>query len=362
MCDLLLQKFKVPSAKKGTLRAYERVWQEFSDYCKRHNRVREALEESDVANFIADRYGKGASGSKIDATITALDMTKKFLGGSHRSLAEAPVIKDLRRMAKKRRPPPKSTKPSSYFDPAVIYQTIANNPRDSNLKSCDLRQKVEMLMVLDAAARGSDLHKISSSHMEWKEDSVVVNAFWTKESRSPSWTPFQFKCTCNILSNACTFCSLREYKSRPRIVERRRKSAQITLSTTNEVLLGKPFLLSHRGKAAGISVETIRTDLQCLMTAAKIDSRWTPHDLRGAVASKLWNLQAGEKRILSFGRWSSRTTFLKHYFKPAFYKEADRQNAKKPIRHLNRLIVHKVDEDTFQKINEQIEGEDDLIV
>ena len=322
--------------------------------------MREALEERDVANFIADKFGEGASGSKIDATITALDMTKKFQAGSHRPLAEAPVIRDLRRMAKKRRPPPKSTKPSSYFDPAVIYQTISRNPTDNNLKSCDLRQKVEMLMVLDAAARGSDLHKISLAHMEWKEDSVVVNAFWTKEAKTPSWTPFLFKCTCSILINACTFCSLREYKSRQRIVERRRKSAQITLTTGNGVLHCKPFLLSHRGKAAGISIETIRSDLQCLMTAAKLDARWTPHDLRGAVASKLWNLQAGEKRILSFGRWSSRTTFMKHYFKPAFYKEAGKRNAKKPIRLLNRLLVHKIDEETFQRINEQIEGEEIL--
>ena len=69
---------------------------------------------------------------------------------------------------------------------------------------------------------------------------------------------------------------------------------------------------------------------------------------------------SSEKRILSFGRWSSRTTFMKHYFKPAFYKEAGKRNAKKPIRLLNRLLVHKIDEDTFQRINEQIEGEEIL--
>ena len=51
---------------------------------------------------------------------------------------------------------------------------------------------------------------------------------------------------------------------------------------------------------------------------------------------------------------------MKHYFKPAFYKEAGKRNAKKPIRLLNRLLVHKIDEDTFQRINEQIEGEEIL--
>ena len=195
-------------------------------------------------------------------------------------------------------------KPSSYFDPAVIYQTISRNPTDNNLKSCDLRQKVEMLMVLDAAARGSDLHKISLAHMEWKEDSVVVNAFWTKEAKTASWTPFQFKCTCAILSNACTFCSLREYKSRQRIVERRRNHS-------NE-LKWRPSLQTisslSRGKAAGISIETIRSDLQCLMTSAKLDARWTPHDLRGAVASKLWNFKQvkRESSLLEDGLPSTR--------------------------------------------------------
>ena len=362
VCELLVKKFKVPSATKGTLRAYQDVWTEFSSYCRRNGRRREDLEETDVANFIAERYSSGgASGSKISATITALDMTKKFLMGAHRPLAEAPVIRDLRKMAKRRRPPPKDKKPRSYFDPALIYRFIASNPTDRCLRSSDLRQKVEMLMVLDAAARGSDLFRTSATHMEWKTDSVVVYANWTKEEKNPGWTPLTFTCTCEALKNACTVCSMREYKSRPKIAERRRKAQQITFESENGPVRGKPFLLSHRGKAARISIETIRKDLQHLMTAAKLDSRWTPHDLRGAVASKLYNLQAGEERVLSFGRWKSKHTFLKHYFKQAFYKEAGDHNARKPLRLLSRMLVHKIDEQTFQQINERIEGEENYL-
>jgi len=73
---------KVPSAERGTLRAYQDVWTEFSTYCKANEKKRERVEEQDVANFIADKFKKGASGSRIGAMITALDMTKKFLVGS----------------------------------------------------------------------------------------------------------------------------------------------------------------------------------------------------------------------------------------------------------------------------------------
>ena len=107
---MMLAKFKTPSANKGTLRSYQNVWQSFGAFCSRQGKRKDDLNTQDVANFIAERYQKGDSGSKIDATITALDRTKRFLIGSESPLGSDPIIQELRASAKKSRPPPRNLK------------------------------------------------------------------------------------------------------------------------------------------------------------------------------------------------------------------------------------------------------------
>jgi hypothetical protein len=42
--DIMLSKFKVPSSKKGTLRAYQLVWNSFGTYCKKKGRNKEEVD------------------------------------------------------------------------------------------------------------------------------------------------------------------------------------------------------------------------------------------------------------------------------------------------------------------------------
>ena len=210
-------------------------------------------------------------------------------------------------------------------------------------------------MVLDAAARGSDLIHIICNAISWHQRSVSVHAFWTKEAKEASWTPFSFHCSCSALKNACTFCAMKAYNSRTKVAQRRTKSKPIEVKTDDGVKKGKPFFLSHRGPPAALSLETLRKDLSRWMKEAKLDERWTPHDLRGAVASKLMNLHAGEDRVLQMGRWKSKATFTKHYYKPAFYAEAKTSNAKIPLRFLLRQRVKHIEEQEWQEITERVD-------
>jgi hypothetical protein len=114
----------------------------------------------------------------------------------------------------------------------------------------------------------------------------------------------------------------------------------------------KPFLVSHRGAATSLSIESLRKDLTEVMRQANIEEIWTPHDIRGAVASKLINLQAGDARVLQLGRWKSRRTLDLHYFKQAFYAEADPNNVKKPLRELLRMKVTQIDRAAYEEKQE----------
>ena len=353
----MLAKFKTPTASKGTLRTYQNVWKSYASFCRKEGRRKEDVDTKDVANYLAERYNKGDSGSKINATITALDRTRRFLVGPERSLAEDPVIQELRQTAKKTRPPPKNLKPKTFFDPARIYQHISQLGADRGLKTDLLRKKVETLMVLDAAARGVDLLHTCCKFMKWQSNVVTVYAHWTKEAREASWTPFFFRCSCPALVNACTFCAMRSYNLRPKTAQRRAKARAIEVKTNEGIKRGKPFLVSTRGTPAALSLESIRKDITEIMREAGVEAPWTPHDLRGAVASKLMNLQAGEERVLQLGRWKSRNTFNKHYYKRAFYAEAKASNSNVPLRYLLRKKVTQVEEMDFEEITEKLPRE-----
>ena len=356
--NLLVSKFKVPSETRGTLHTYQTTWEKFTAYCESRSLDRDAMEVTSIANFIAMEYKQGALGSKVDAHITALDMTRRFLLEESTPLGQLQIFKDLRKAAKTRRPPPRNAKPPTYFDPARIYLHISMQGKTKILKSADLRQKVEMLMVLDAAARGSDLHKVCDELITWEGKEVTVQAFWTKEEKVARLTPFTFRCSCEVMVNACTACTIREYQNRPRVKKRRKEAKGFKISAT-DTRLYKPFLVSHRGKAASISICTIRKDLQMMMTRAGIDPVWTPHDLRGAVASKLINLQAGEERVIQLGRWKSKKTMEKHYFRKTFYIQASRKNEKVALWQLLRETVNKVDEKTLRRIEEELPSEEE---
>ena len=105
-------------------------------------------------------------------------------------------------------------------------------------------------------------------------------------------------------------------------------------------------------------METFRKDLTAMMKKSGINAPWTPHDLRGAVASKLMNMQAGDQRVLQLGRWKSRKTFDNHYFKRTFYKEAKPSNSNTPLCVLLRKKVTPIEEQDLSEITDEIQEDE----
>ena len=105
MWELILQGYKHPSDKKGTLRQYEKVWSGFVGFCGKDTKRALSFEAKDVANFASKMFDDGATGSAVNAAITALDETRGVVDPSLPPLGQMQFIKKLRRAAKKRRPP-----------------------------------------------------------------------------------------------------------------------------------------------------------------------------------------------------------------------------------------------------------------
>ena len=65
-----------PSNKKGTLRQCEKVWVDFVGFCEKYTKRAMSFEAKDVANFATKMFENGATGSAVNAAITALDETR----------------------------------------------------------------------------------------------------------------------------------------------------------------------------------------------------------------------------------------------------------------------------------------------
>ena len=375
---LILQGYKHPSDKKGTLRQYEKVWDNFVSFCERDTKRALSFEAKDVANFASKMFDDGATGTAVNAAITALDETRSVVDPSLPPLGEIQVIKKLRKAAKKRRPPKrKSTLPSSYFDPILIFKHLSRLGKDIKFSLDKMRTKVAALLLLDGGLRGNELCKIFIENLKLEGRKAEVKIPWTKEEEKIKWTFVTFHCSCVGSAqikeekkdekadelwdydldfsdfemagpmwrlHACSFCTLKEYLKHPRVIKRRSNCPKETYESPEGKREGSPLLLTHKGPAKGIALQSLRKELKAVMKEAKVNHLWNVHDCRGACVSKLFNLGCSKRRCREYGRWTNSKTLDEHYIKLTSYREHALTNELVPTWELLRLKVTEVNE------------------
>lgn len=368
---MVIKSYKKPTDYQGTLRAYQDTWSKFLAFCE--GSVERALEfrRTDIANWLSRSFNEqGASGSAVNAAITALDMTRAVVAPNSLPLSQDPVIKALRKSAKIHRPPPRGQLPPSYFDPYILFRHLASFcVKASKSRLHDLRAKVATLLLLDGALRGNELRKIFVENITFMDKKAQIKIPWTKEAKRKEWSFLTFHCSCAsrgfdpqldvddaargqcLLESdtpvwrpfACTFCSLKTYVTAPIVAKRRRKVPK-QWYTCEGKKQGSPLLITHKGKASLLSLASIRKEVTKRMREAGINQIWNVHSLRGAAVSKLWNLGVSLERCLKFGRWSNKETLEKYYLKTTSYKEKTTRNDSLPVWELLRLKTTIIDD------------------
>ena len=374
--ELILQGYKHPSDKKGTLRQYEKVWAGFVGFCGKDTKRALSFEAKDVANFASKMFDDGATGSAVNAAITALDETRGVVDPSLPPLGQMQLIKKLRRAAKKRRPPKrKSLQPNTYFDPLLIYRHLSRLGKDIKFSLDKLRTKVATLLLLDGGLRGNELCKVFVENIKLEDRKADIKLPWTKEEKEMKWTLLSIHCSCvgqaqfkeekkededNLdvrgdhsdfemagplwRISSCSFCSLKDYLKHPRVKKRREKCPRESYEAVEGKREGSPLLLTHKGPAKGIALTTLRKEIKNVMLDANVDPFWHVHDCRGACVSKLFNLGCSKRRCREFGRWSNSKTLDDHYLKVAHYRERAHENNHVPTWELLRMKVTEVNE------------------
>ena len=319
--NLIVGRYKNQSDKRSTLFGHQKVWGEFVRFCGNSARALD-FRVTDIANFLSDLFNKGARGTRISAAISTLELTRGFFIPNGTRLAENPIIESLRRSAKVQRPPLKDLKSDQYYDPYLILRSVSKR-RNKSLSCVDLRAKAVTLVCIDGAMRVNELAKMYLENFTFELKEVTVRVCFTKEKQQNAWTGFRFFCSCvsglkpelSWRQEACTYCTLKAYAERKRVVARREKVVKCSYTAPEGDKLGTPFFVTHKNKAKGLSVNSIRSDVLKVMAGAGLEDSWNPHSLRGAVTSKLFNLGIDEKRVLQFGRWSNVKTFRENCYR-----------------------------------------------
>ena len=124
-------------------------------------------------------------------------MTRAYLHPSLPPLAQDEIIKSLRKAAKKSRPSVADGRPSSFYDPYLIYKHLAEGKPDKKLSCRGLRDKAAVLLLMDAALRVDDLTRFFVENMQITDKRLEIRASCTKELKQLGWCTITVFCSCS---------------------------------------------------------------------------------------------------------------------------------------------------------------------
>ena len=235
------------------------------------------------------------------------------------TLSENPLVSGFRKGIKKKKPPV-SLKPATYYSLFTIFQHLRTLSADDTKCSLSvLRNKLITLLTIDGMARSADIESITRDTIQFTDSQVHFTFYNTKESKELCEIPSSIGCY-NEDKLICTVTVMKAYVSRTENL----RTTSIPHIVNGKSVMRTPLLLSDmkdtRGYYYGLGHERIAKVNLLTLRACGI-TIFTAHSLRGASASKVVNLGGPLPLVLSRARWAGESTFRKHYWKPKAYKE-----------------------------------------
>ena len=369
--ELFVQKYKWPSDDRGTLKTYQDVWSKFVTFCQNDPEQALQFKREDVTNFAARLFTEGASGDAVSAAITALDSTRAVFLPLVPPLSQDTLIASIRKSAKIHRAAPRIALPPTFYDPFVIFRSLARICKHGEKSKLHLlRAKVETLLLLDGGMRGNELVKIFTENIKLYPKKAEVKIPWLKEKKRKEWSIVNIYCSCvakkldKVNSGleakdlddvaetdtplwrrfACALCFFRAYLLHPTVVKRRRNCSPVRYECLEGKRWGTPYLVTHKSKAKAIALVSIRKEIAGRLRKAGLDPVWSVHSIRGAGVSKLYNLGVCIDRCMEYGRWSNKETIEKHYLKRTSYPQFAILNNSLPLWEVLRIETTLVNE------------------
>ena len=109
--------------------------------------------------------------------------TKYLSPLGHPTLSENPLVSGFRKGIKKKKPPV-SLKPATYYSLFTIFQHLRTLSADDTKCSLSvLRNKLITLLTIDGMARSADIESITRDTIQFTDSQVHFTFYNTKESK-----------------------------------------------------------------------------------------------------------------------------------------------------------------------------------
>jgi hypothetical protein len=320
------------SNKHGYNRAHDAPFERFQTFfqeTKPHTLFApENILPGDLVAFLQQVHDSGASFASIKDASASISMACREATDGEVALGDKESVKRFLKSVRIHEPagPRKQCVPSYHDVTALIQEAWAFGPNEC-LCEGNLKEKLIILLMVDSAARPSDIHRLfrttqgRNSQIRFEGNDMFIRYFWSKEvdpgsSRSNStniyfskWVKIHGtvpKCTDTVE----TMTNFLQRTSDPDLYA--------TVFIPELQISSQPLVYARwqHGRLQQASVDHISNIVKRAIRDKKMGRMMTAH-IRGASVSKIVQLVPElTEQALALGRWTTPHTFRNHYQAP----------------------------------------------
>jgi hypothetical protein len=320
------------SNKHGYNRAHDAPFERFQTFfqeTKPHTSFApENIMPGDLVSFLQQMHQSGASFASLKDASASISMACREATDGDIALGDKENVKLFLKSVRIYEPAgPCKQRVPSYHDVTALFQEAWDFGPNECLCDGNLKKKLIILLMVDSAARPSDIHRLfrttqgRNSQIRFEGDDMFIRYFWSKEvdpgsSRSNStniyfskWVKIQGtvpKCTDTVE----TMKAFLRRTSDPELYA--------TVFIPELQIASQPLVYAQwqQGRLQQASVDHISNIVKRAIRDKKMGRMMTAH-IRGASVSKIVQLVPDlTDQALALGRWTTPHTFRNHYQAP----------------------------------------------
>ena len=287
-----------------------------------------AILPGDLVAFLQQMDSAGSSFASIKDASASISMACREATDGEVALGDKESVKRFLKSLRIHAPvgPRKQLVPN-YHDVAALYQEAWDFGPNEALCEGHLKEKLIILLMVDTAARPSDIHRLfrtltgRNAQIRFEGKDLFIRYFWSKEvdpgsSRSNS-TNIYFSKWVKIHG---TMPRITDTVETMRTFLQRTSDPELyaTVHIPELQISAQPLIYARleRGKLQHSSVDHISNIMRRAINDRHLGQMMTAH-IRGASVSKIVQLAPElTEQALALGRWTTPHTFRNHYQAP----------------------------------------------
>jgi hypothetical protein len=319
-------------AKNGYNQAHDAHFKRFREDFLTHRPVSSfnptGIQPGDLVGFLRRQHEQGAAHPSLkDASASVSTACAQASDGLTQLGSQASVVSYLK-YVKQSEAPDRRERMTTYPDVARIIQIAWEFGPNGNISLEQLKRKLVILLMVDTAARPSDLWRLYATtegkyrQIEFIGDSDVrIRYFWPKEvdpfssrtNATNTWFSQWVVIKGTAPASTDTVACLREFLQRSADPE---QYAAVYLAQLGDSVQPLIYAKTVGGVRQRCSVDHVSNIIKKAISQASI-ATMKPRHIRGASTSKIVHLSPNAMSVaMGLGRWTSPRTFLQHYNAP----------------------------------------------